>query len=143
MTYNYCYIIIRNGKAVKEIYTNDLFEEDPIIRYKWTEKNYEALPFLKEPIDLPPHAEVVELALQTFFYIEREDGIPTLRESLLKPYNAPNEFETINAAKKYFKQDIADSINQKKELIKQLKSEIEKLEEEAKIINYLELETEE
>ena len=144
MSYNYCYIIIRNGKAVKEMYTDEI-RENPDIRYKWTNQNYEALPFLRkpEPHEIPPQSDLVELLLQTFFYIEREDGIPTLKRTIPKPYNAPNEYETINVTKKSFKQKLLEQAEQKRELIEQLKLEIDALEKESQIINYLELESDE
>ena len=131
---------MRNGKAVKEIYTDNLNEEPIEIRFRWTNKNYEALPFLTKPTVLPEQCQLKQVPLQSFFYIEFEDGIPSLQQTFPKPYGAPNEYETIRAAKKSTKQDLFDKVNQKKEQIIVLNREIEEVQNYMNIINYLELE---
>lgn len=139
MLYNFCYVIMRNGKAVKEVYAEEIEKGQFEIRYKWTKNNYEALPFLNEPDTIPPQSQLVSVALQTFFYIDFEDDMPVLKQTVPKPYNAPNEFETVAAAKKITKQEISSKIDLAKEKIIRLNSEIQKNEKYMKVIDYLDL----
>ena len=130
---------MRNGKAVKEVYAEDLENGEIEIRYRWTKNNYEALPFLKEPEIVPEQCQIVSVPLQTFFYIDFEDDIPTLKQTEPKPYNAPNEYETVAAAKKYVKQELYDKINAAKEKIIKLNEIIVKTEKNMKVVDYLDL----
>lgn len=139
MLYNFCYVIMRNGKAVKEVYAEEIESDKYEIRYKWTNNNYEALPFLNEPDDLPSQSQLVSVPLQTFFYIDFEDDMPVLKQTVRKPYNAPNEYETIAAAKKNIKQQLTKEIEESKEKIISLESEINRLEKHVKVIDYLDL----
>lgn len=129
---------MRNNKAVKEIYTENL--DDIVIRYKWTDKNYEALPFLTKPIYMPESASLKHVVLHSFYYIEKEDGMPVLKQTVPKPYPRPYEYETINAAKKSYRSDLLLTIDEKQVLLEQTQKDIQGLTDELNIINYLELE---
>lgn len=137
MSYTYCYLIVKNGKAIKEIYSKNGSDK---ICYRWTTKNYEALPFLTIPDPLPENAQPVSLFLQTFYYIEEEDGILTLKETLPKPYGRPNEFESIPAAKKEFKRNLVYNKELKQQSITDLENQIKHFEHLLAVVDFLELE---
>lgn len=128
----YCFIIKRGQKAVKSIYLDDK-SNPPVIKYQWTSNNYEALPFLTEPENIPHQGSLVSLRMQSFFRVDVEEGRLVLKQSIPKPYPAPGEFEIDVAAKKDCKQRMIEKVEQ-------MKQEIIDLEKKIDIVDYLEVE---
>lgn len=138
MLYNYCRIIVKGNRVVKEVYSDDIHNENHVIKFKWSDKNYEALPFLTDPV-FPGHKIKFRIVpLHIFYYIIYKDNVPYLCETMPKPYPAPGEYETVFGAKKAAKRELKEKNTELNLKIAELKKTIEKNEKNYSIIDFLE-----
>ena len=139
MLYNYCYIIVQGDRVVKELYLEEK-KDKSVIKFKWSDKLYEALPFLTKPDYIEKKVRYRHLPLYVFYYTSYEDGIPFLRETFPKPFARPNEYDTKFAAKKAAKLKLNEEILLLKERMEKIQQLIKEKEKNHSTIDFLEVE---